>query len=470
MTVISLKFMAVNKLKHFFSRPKVWIPLILGGMVLLGALFIHPLTLVVDGKESRITGFGLTPKMILRTAGYIPQEQDHISPSGNSLAVGIREIQYHRARWVEVQTPNALLSTLTAEQDLQKIASELGLTFIPQDRMLQNGEVLEWSAALPLDQPLLLQFQPAKSVSVQINGQQTTFFTHQPTLGAALAEAGIVLLPEDRSSLPLSTFLETSSQVSIAKARPLHITLHGMEITGLTAAKTVGEALADLNLPLQGLDYSIPLESEPLPADGRVHVVHVEEKLDFTKLETPFTNTTELDPNTELDTTSVLVPGQVGLEVTRSRSRFEDGTQVSLISEGPWKASEPANGVIGRGTKAVLHTEVVDGVTLTWWRKLSVYATGYNPTSNHGTGTASGMKLTKGIIAVSVPWYNSGLAFQKVYVPGYGFGTIADTGGGIPGTPWIDLGFDDDNYVSWHHWTTLYLLEPIPAYYPAVMP
>jgi 3D (Asp-Asp-Asp) domain-containing protein len=68
-----------------------------------------------------------------------------------------------------------------------------------------------------------------------------------------------------------------------------------------------------------------------------------------------------------------------------------------------------------------------------------------------------------------VPWYQI-MKFQKVYVQGYGFGTIADTGGGIPGTPWIDLGFDDDNYVSWHNWTTMYFLPPIPAWVPVSLP
>ena len=87
---------------------------------------------------------------------------------------------------------------------------------------------------------------------------------------------------------------------------------------------------------------------------------------------------------------------------------------------------------------------------------------------NH-TGTASGLPLTKGIIAVTLPWYRD-MKFQKVYVPGYGYGTIADTGGGIPGRYWIDLGFDDSNYESWHHWTTLYFLTPIPAFIPTVLP
>jgi 3D (Asp-Asp-Asp) domain-containing protein len=62
------------------------------------------------------------------------------------------------------------------------------------------------------------------------------------------------------------------------------------------------------------------------------------------------------------------------------------------------------------------------------------------------------------------------MKLQPVYVPGYGRGIIADTGGGIPGRYWIDLGYDDENYESWHFWTTLYFLTPVPGYIPVVLP
>jgi 3D (Asp-Asp-Asp) domain-containing protein len=62
------------------------------------------------------------------------------------------------------------------------------------------------------------------------------------------------------------------------------------------------------------------------------------------------------------------------------------------------------------------------------------------------------------------------MALQRVYVQGYGHATIGDSGGGIPGTYWIDLGYSDEDYVGWHSWTTLYFLPPIPAWYPVVLP
>jgi 3D (Asp-Asp-Asp) domain-containing protein len=47
-----------------------------------------------------------------------------------------------------------------------------------------------------------------------------------------------------------------------------------------------------------------------------------------------------------------------------------------------------------------------------------------------------------------------------MYVPGYGFGIAADTGGGIKGNM-IDLGYADGVSPDWHTgWVDVYLLSP----------
>lgn len=315
-----------------------------------------------------------------------------------------------------------------------------------------------------------VRVEPGKKLIIRIGEQSWQVASQATTVGEALTEAGLLLHPKDKLSLDPQEPLQDGMKLTISKARQVWVEHAGLSLSGITAASTVGEALAELGLSLQGLDYSDPGEEAPLPLDGKLIVHRVNETINLITEETPAAYSFEADPETELDQQSTLVPAVPGYTVTRVRARVVDGQAQEPVSEGPWKASEPKNGVIGLGSKVVVHTEVVDGVELNYWRKLSVYATGYKPSSNGGLGTASGIPLTKGIIAVEVSWYNSGMAFQKAYVPGYGFATIADTGPNILGHPWIDLGFDDDNYVSWHHWTTLYLLEPVPAFVPLQMP
>jgi uncharacterized protein YabE (DUF348 family) len=332
-----------------------------------------------------------------------------------------------------------------------------------------NNQIYRAAPSLAAAYPQI-RVVPGKKLIIKIGDQSWQVSSQAETIEAALDEAGVQLHPKDKLSLNLQTPLEDGMELRIEKARQVWVQQAGLSLSGITTASNVGEALAELGLSLQGLDYSEPAENSPLPIDGKVILHRVGETITLVKEETPAGYSFEADPETELDQQSTLIPAVPGYVVTRAKARVVDGQAQQSVSEGPWEASKPKDGVIGLGSKVVVHTEVVDGVELNYWRKLSVYATGYKPSSNAGTGTASGIPLTKGIIAVELSWYNSGMAFQKVYIPGYGFGTIADTGPNILGHPWIDLGFDDDNYVSWHNWTTLYLLEPVPSYVPLQMP
>jgi 3D (Asp-Asp-Asp) domain-containing protein len=94
-----------------------------------------------------------------------------------------------------------------------------------------------------------------------------------------------------------------------------------------------------------------------------------------------------------------------------------------------------------------------------------MYATSYSP-SRAGVSpsspwfgiTASGKPLTKGLVAIDRSLIPFG---TLMYVPGYGYAEAADTGSGVRGR-WIDLGYDDDNYVPWSRYVTVYFLTPIP--------
>ena len=453
---------------------KTWqiivILLIVLGFCLIALQFYGQYTLVVNGEAHNLRMLAFTPRQVLHAAGLSLQPEDRIFPDADKLNLTQRTIILGQAVPVQVAQGETIATLLTAERIPANLLAELGIVFFPEDRILWNGSEISWDEPLPAGEPILLQLQPAHRINLKVDGQEIVLFTQQRTLGAALWEAGISLRTEDRLSLPLETVLSSSTELSLKKADPVTVAYAGKQISGFSAAETVGEALAEIGIPLQNLDYAVPAENEPLPADGSIHIVQVREEIRLEKEETAYQNTYVEDPNAELDTVSVVVPGQVGLVVTRTRVRLEDGKEVASFTEGPWKASDPQDGVLGRGTKVVVRTETIDGETIEYWRKVTVYATSYSPRALGGDNiTASGMILTKGIIAVRTSWY-SVMQFQPVYVPGYGRGIIADTGGGIDGRYWIDLGYDDSNYVSWHYWTTLYFLTPVPAYIPTVLP
>jgi 3D (Asp-Asp-Asp) domain-containing protein len=103
--------------------------------------------------------------------------------------------------------------------------------------------------------------------------------------------------------------------------------------------------------------------------------------------------------------------------------------------------------------------------TQEYWRTIRMLATSYSAStagvsrSNpHYGRTATGLKMRDGIVAVDPRVIDLG---SEVYVPGYGVGLAADTGGAIKGKR-IDLGYDDDNLQLWYRWVDVYLLTPVP--------
>ncbi len=345
------------------------------------------------------------------------------------------------------------------------LLAEAGLHLAPADRVLANG--------LPIspDSPLAcrdctLQIRRAVPITLVTPDGEQTFESAAFTLGEALDAFGLELHAADFLDPPAETPLTAPLTVTYRPARDLSIQVGGRVVHVRSAAETVGEALAEAGIPLEGLDYSLPSEFDPVPADGQIRVVRVQESILLVQKSIPFETEFQASADVELDRQQVLQAGEPGLSVARVRIRDEDGEEVGQETEDEIVVRPPKKRIIGYGTKVVVRTAVVDGQTIEYWRAVQVYATSYSPCRSAADrcyyGTASGKPVQKGVVAVTARWY-AYMQGQPVYIPGYGYATIEDVGGGIPGKPWIDLGYSDEDWVEWGDWVTVYFLTPVPA-------
>ena len=241
---------------------------------------------------------------------------------------------------------------------------------------------------------------------------------------------------------------------------------------------TVFRAL--FGLPLLGLDYSKPGENESLPADGQVQVIRVSEAVVFAQKSIPFKTKFESSTDVEIGTEQITQPGLPGLAVSRVRIHYEDGVEVSRQTESESVVRPPQDRVTVQGTKIVLKTTTVNGVSIQYWRQMQMYATNYSPcnsgTGGCSTGTASGRRAGKGVEAVDPAMY-AYLNGQRLYIPGYGMAVIGDIGGGyiveqmtgVSRYRWIDLGYDDGSTGNLSGWVTVYFLAPAPATIPDIL-
>jgi len=271
-------------------------------------------------------------------------------------------------------------------------------------------------------------------------------------------------------SVSLSQPVTAGQAVSVRPAVSFTILCDGQQITAQSAAVSVGQALAEAGVSLQGLDYSQPAEDQPLAAGAEIQVVRVREEVSLEQSLIPFESEYVANAELELDSQAVLEAGQPGLKITRVRVRYENGQEVSRTPENEWVASQPKNQKVGYGTKIVIRTLDTPSGTIEYYRAVTVYATSYHPcgfVNRCSYVTASGRTLQKGVIGTGPTWYNL-FAGQSVYVPNYGVGVIADWGG-VPGY-WVDLGYSDADYVAWHSNVTLYFLTPVPSNIQWILP
>jgi uncharacterized protein YabE (DUF348 family) len=374
---------------------------------------------------------------------------------------------------ITIQDSGQTYTLASAEHLPSKLLAEAGLTLSAHDRLLYLG------AAIPLDQPLpeatayTLQIRRAVTLTlIQPDGGQT-LQTSAFTVAQALNEAGISLASSDLLDPPAETPISGALTVTYAPAREYTVHMDGKSVAIRSAAATVGQALAEAGISLIGLDTSLPSEGDPLPQDGQIHILRVSETVSLNQKTIPFNSRFEASAELELDTQGIVQAGEPGLSVQRVRIRYEDGKETARQEEKESVIRPPRDQVAGYGTKVVVRTATVDGVTLQYWRAVRVYTTSYSPCRSGGSrcypGTASGKPVQKGVVAVVSRWYPY-MVGQSIYIPGYGYATIEDIGGGFPDRYWVDLGWSDADYQAMDGWNTVYFLVPVPANILYILP
>jgi uncharacterized protein YabE (DUF348 family) len=454
----------MNKWIHFL------LPL---GLIGLGiAVFIwggqHPVLLTVDDISIPVNTRALFVGQVIAEGGLSLGPSDQVNPSPFMPAFLTHAITIHRVRPVSVldQDNKVLGSVSTSERfpgNLLLLAASKRL--FPGDLLTWNDRVVDLQHPLPPAAQYSLKYIPGIPIIVLENNLQHRFYSARHTLGEALQDAGIVLAAGDWLSLPAATLLDRPIIVTLRHAASLSILVGGKTFQVQSAAETVGQALAAAGIALQNNDISNPSEDQPIPASRSIQVVRVNEEIVLEQKSIPFETETVSSAQVDINQRQVLQPGQPGVQVSRVRVRFENGKEVSRKIESDWIASQPVKQKVAVGTRVpILKLDTPSG-PIEYYRSMTVYATSYSPCNSDAdrcyNSTANGMHVQRGVIGVTRQWYNL-LAGQRVYIPGYGIAVIADVGAGVPGKQWIDLGFSDSDYESWHQNVTLYFLTPIP--------
>ncbi len=426
-------------------------------------------TLELPGETRQIETLPVTVGVLLQQEGIRLDEDDAISHPVETLLSDGMVITVNRARTVVLIVDGQQRTLRTPLESPAAILQSQGVSVSESDLVWVDGtpaQLAELDAwPIPASE---IEVQHSVTVTVRDGDEETVFETTAPTVGDALYEAGIALFLTDQVLPDVNTALTSDTLVTIDRASPITIAVDGVTLETRAQGGTVLDALTEAGVALVGLDYTIPVEDAPLESGMTIRVVRVTEDIATFEEPIPYETTYQPDDTLPLDQQQVVQAGQVGTMRYEERVRYENGEEVGREPAGSSVLQEPVPQIIAYGTQINLRTVNTLEGPREYWRVLRMYATSYHPAALGGDNVTSiGERLRKGIIAAEpdiIPYRTN------LYVPGYGTGIMADTGGPRSTPYWVDLGYSDEDYVGWHEYVDVYLLTPVPQNIDYLLP
>jgi uncharacterized protein YabE (DUF348 family) len=313
---------------------------------------------------------------------------------------------------------------------------------------------------------MLLYGTAIKSVSVVLDGKETTMLTRQSDVQHLLDEQAISVGEHDRVSTQLDALIKNGERITIEKTAPIQLTADGETKTLYTTGKTVDSALQDLHVALGTEDKISPSLYSELPSNAAVKITRVKKEQVAQTIPVAY-ETEEQSDNTLLKGKEMtLQEGKEGTKLVQKQKIYEDGTLVSetVLNEVVQTASVKKLVAIGTKKPAVVslsassddsnsvskngisfgYKKIINNVTLTAYAN-DVPSTGKDSSSPEfgitfsGTTTKEGRTIAVDKNVIPIGWW--------VYIEGVGFRRAEDTGSAVKGNH-IDVFYESSDYAN----------------------
>lgn len=447
-----------------------------------GLLEPRSVRVVADGQELDIQTRHSSDTAVLSGAGVDLAEGDRITALDGD---GVDVLRVDRARTVRLTVDGDVFELRTHALNIDQVLDEAGVVLAQRDGVLQNGlpvavnapvepprllATLGVDAAVVADaaSPIDLEVSRAVPLIITSGDRELSTTSSWPTVAQVLREAGIVVGPGDQVTPAMDSRVAADMRIDVLQARPVTIALPEGHRVVYTLARTVRDVLDEEGIVLPQGAFVHPSFDTLISADMQVRVIQLGSSADIEYETVPNNVVYRTDPSLGPGETYT-EQGQDGLITRRYNITYVDGVEAgrelleeivedpvdTVVYYPPRVTEAPASASAPRPDEAA--PEGVVG------RPLRVYATAYNAASagrspddpNYGI-TATGVRVTWGVVAVDPTIIPLG---TRMYIPGYGYGIAADTGGAVKGYI-IDLGYPDGVPIDWKtQWIDIYILE-----------
>ncbi|MEE8369334.1 MAG: G5 domain-containing protein, partial [Dehalococcoidia bacterium] len=367
----------------------------------------------------------------------------HIAAGGGLTATLDRQVQSVVSVLAEAG-PSAAYPDLSSFVSLPSLP---GATLVPPALIAIVGRIAA-SGVLhspQMQEALLVQRQSPIPVTILDGDSWSLHLSTQMTVGQALSSAGITIGRRDIVSPDPDTSLAPGLTIRVQYAARVDLGLNGVRWVEYSHAATVAEFLKEIGVEIGPMDRVSPGLAEPLDRQMRIDVTTVYAVINLVELPVPFDTIYWSDPDLLQGESALVQTGSAGLLRRAYLIQYENGIAVSRTRIGETTVP-PTDQIIALGTKVIREPELARSDGQACVETMDVFATWYTAASSGGSGiTFTGTAVYKGIVAVDPQVIPLG---TRMYIPGYGYGLAADTGGGIIGA-WIDLGYGPDDVYDW---------------------
>lgn len=284
-----------------------------------------------------------------------------------------------------------------------------------------------------------------KGVTVVVDGESCFMKTQADTVANLLDEADIAADSGDLVTPSLGAPVRDGMSIVVRHSIPVRLVLAGETLELDVVGNNVADALVAAGTD-PGAGFSVePALHTPLTAGMTITASDVFLRVVEEPVAVPFATETRNDPALAFGQKQIVKPGVPGKNLKIYQVVVANGIEGARTLKAERVVAAPVDEVVIVGTRKAttvsMRTTVLGKAAAApkGGSQLLVSATGYAPgTDGVDFRTATGATAGYGIIAVDPRVIPLG---TRLYVPGYGYGIAADTGGAIKGSK-IDLCFN----------------------------
>ncbi|MCD8509610.1 MAG: ubiquitin-like domain-containing protein [Bacillus sp. (in: Bacteria)] len=360
-----------------------------------------------------------------------------ISSVGLLTVMGILVFTIYEATKISV--------SVTVDDEMETIythASTVGEVLEERGIDVSVHDYIEPSINTAISEAMNIVYKPAQQVYVTIDGEEQSVWTIAGTVQELMDELEVKVNEHDVIEPSLTEAVVSDMKVTYEQSFMVTLISDGEEKEIWTTSTTVADLLERENITLGDLDRVEPALANLMEESMEVNVVRVEKVTDVVEETVDFATVRRNDSSLEQGKEEVLQSGQNGQIKKYYEVVYENGEEVSRELVKEEKVQESQDRIVAVGTRAP--TPTVSRGTGSWSNFTATKYTAFCPTGCTGI-TATGVNVSNTI------WYKDYrvIAVDPSVIPLYSLVEVntgretfvakaLDTGGAIQGNK-IDI-------------------------------